>query len=239
MKRISLVISCDSDFSVSTKQISSSKTELEIIFSNIRKRLRIRDGDFDNVSDNVFFNIPDNVTADISGNVPVDISVDVSSNSINNSIGGVADGDKFNVPDGVSLNSEEIEIWQQEIKNHLNCENLPFLSLEKAGLKSRHEKAIIKNAIRTCGKFKVNSHDFNKRYKIVFPFFAPPGEGFLRLPYCSCKAYYYKSFDKKNKLGLRGCCKHLKEVLEYVGVPMGEFDWNQRLGIDPWKIKSD
>ena len=151
-----------------------------------------------------------------------------------------------------------MEEWQKAIVEQLRRDDLPNISLDPYGTNHRRERGIVRSAMNGGGAFTVKSHTRERRYKIVFPEEAPPPvfvvkeneDGstirqtirFSYLPYCSCRAYLYQSYDQHNNQGTKGGCKHLRDVIDFADTSpdFSEYNWNSRpedRDYDPWAIR--
>lgn len=132
--------------------------------------------------------------------------------------------------------------WQDDIRRDLRRVDLPFIDFSTDEEEEESQKAYVRNCMNYGGSFTVGSESSQRRYTIVFPRDAPPltMNDVPCLPYCSCRAYEFKSFDSKNEYAMKGGCKHLYDVIEFGGRSMDEYDWNFRLTLanDPWSIKN-
>lgn len=142
-----------------------------------------------------------------------------------------------------------ISDWKNEVRTYLCRTDLPYVALDSRGDNFSWEQNIVCSAMYAGGSFTVSSDSGRYRYTIIFMENAPPlytRDGELRrnipnLPLCSCRAYYYQAYDKRNQCRLRGACKHLRDVYVFVN-KLDEFNrmnWNFRSDdpmMDPWAI---
>jgi hypothetical protein len=159
---------------------------------------------------------------------------------------------------------EKLLKWKENIRKYMRMTNLEYLPSFN---NEKKEKKYILRCAENGGAFTVLSESKNRRYVIVFPEDAPPLDDIFHqdsedeedeedneddkkytnhqkiipnLPFCSCRSYMYKCYDKKNEKGKRGACKHLIEILESVDL---DYFWNFRDNFvncknDPWVINS-
>lgn len=136
--------------------------------------------------------------------------------------------------------SKTLADWQDCIRNELRRTDLRFIDFADDVREEKEQRKFVQNCMDYGGSFTVKSESSSRRYTIVFPEEPPPsGEDTPPLPYCSCRAYRYKSFDTKNESNLKGCCKHLYDVVDFAERSVEDYDWNYRVRLgtdDPWSV---
>ena len=194
----------------------------------------------------------DTASADTSGepNEPIrELNREYESikSTLNHNVGNILSEKISEYINDNNLNITDIHTYQRKLLDwqdtYLNIYTSPkYDKIRLIDLSSRKNERYVKNVIQNSGAFKIEGD--RDEYVIIFPKVMPPKLHTTKLenlPFCSCHAYHYLSYDSSNNKKLKGCCKHLVSVFAFVDYDdnLSAYDWNIRttLPIDPWQIR--
>jgi hypothetical protein len=157
--------------------------------------------------------------------------------------------DKKDEPDEqVEVSHYTVADWQEQLMQNLRRTDLIHISLDPYGNTHRRERSVVRSAMRGGGAFTVNSESGERRYTIVFMEEGPPlrmndGTSAPNLPFCSCRAFRYRSYDSRNENHNQGGCKHLRDVYDFADTneDFSSVNWNFRpedSSLDPWSFST-